>query len=249
MACLVVLLDISLNPVEEMSSPLPPDDIKSIIPRGLETLRSSATRDPASKRYLGILDPFWVALKPTSLPASYQPESGPRVSFANPSSPSPDWASLEATTNWTHGQGSTIANDILDVLGDVHGGIDQGEWATRSWDWSLLLRSTQPPSHPPSYPPPHPQSHPGSHHSSSPRMAAMGASNGTTSTASTPPVEYQQLPWQPHNIGRPNSDTRRAKRMRLDDGSVRERSPSPPSGQSQLHSPASGNTDNTFCHR
>ncbi|KAG0136449.1 hypothetical protein HOY82DRAFT_624803 [Tuber indicum] len=125
-ACLIVFLDTSLNPPET-----PVDDLKLIIPRCMDTIRNSTNIKLYSKRYIETLDPLWIALKP--------PVPHGRSSPRPPSiTPSEGWANLEVTTDWTQGQGTTITNDILDILMSPLVSED-AEWAATGHDWRFLV--------------------------------------------------------------------------------------------------------------
>ncbi|RPB01149.1 hypothetical protein L873DRAFT_1827270 [Choiromyces venosus 120613-1] len=125
-ACLIVFLDTSLNPPET-----PADDLKLIIPRCMDTIRNSANTNPCSKRYIETLDPLWIALKP--------PVPHGRSSPRPPSiTPPEDWANLGVTPNWTQGRGTTITNDILDILISPWVSED-AEWAATGHDWRFLV--------------------------------------------------------------------------------------------------------------
>ncbi|KAH8155476.1 uncharacterized protein LAJ45_00486 [Morchella importuna] len=133
-ACVIVFLDISLRPVTE-----PPiiDDIADIIPKCINTLKSSPRPDHQTcKQYLETLIPFWMALKP---PIPSDSHLG-RILPLDQASPQA-WLALDNqwTNKWSLGQALNTTDDLLEILREPCGGVDHKDWIARSWDWRFLL--------------------------------------------------------------------------------------------------------------
>lgn len=137
-ACVIVFLDISLRPT---AGSLPIEDLIEVIPRCIDTLKSSPRLDQQTcKRYLETLIPFWMSLKP---PLSSEISLG--------QTPSPNltsWMTLETswTNTWAHGRAYPITDDLLCILKEPCGGVDYKDWESGLWDWRFLLPPDSPPT-------------------------------------------------------------------------------------------------------